>query len=590
MNKQPLLILTLCFILGIVFQDQFFLGRKAVYFLIISGLGIIISLFFHSYFLHVIRNILLGILFFIMGIILHFYNTFLPEAGEIAKDRIEIIFKISRKLNSNEKSRKYEGTVKADNRLFHSLIYIPKENQTLDFKHFYKTKAYVVQPKAPLYDFQFNYARYLNRKNISYQCYTSSEISSVENTDPDGMDKVRQLRLDALKKIDAAAMSGKAKEFLKGIILADRTDMDPDTIQDFSKAGLMHLLAISGTHIVVIFGIFYFMLRRFSPLSKRRYSIIASLVFIWLFAALIGFGNSVLRSCMMLNIYFVYVILQRKPDLLHSLGLSALIILMLDTQQLFDIGFQLSFVAVLGIFWLNQPLLRYFPIQDNYFKKLIFNTISISLSAQLATLPLVLYYFHQFSMVSIVANFVIVPFSEIIIVLSFLMTVLIALNINPDFVSNMYDVVIHLVLKLIHWFAKADFLFFENISMNLIEVLLVFVIVYLSRSFIIKTNFKNTARLMMAVLAFLMIRTGFDIFENKKEEILFYTFGKTKIFSVKRGDKVCFWISDMSDQEKIQRFIINPYCYSRRLSDFQIKTFPQTVQKVVFMNKVYDIE
>ncbi|WP_348521273.1 ComEC/Rec2 family competence protein [Chryseobacterium gallinarum] len=573
-----------------MFQDQFFLGRKAVYFLIISGLGIIISLFFHSYFLHVIRNILLGILFFIMGIILHFYNTFLPEAGEIAKDRIEIIFKISRKLNSNEKSRKYEGTVKADNRLFHSLIYIPKENQTLDFKHFYKTKAYVVQPKAPLYDFQFNYARYLNRKNISYQCYTSSEISSVENTDPDGMDKVRQLRLDALKKIDAAAMSGKAKEFLKGIILADRTDMDPDTIQDFSKAGLMHLLAISGTHIVVIFGIFYFMLRRFSPLSKRRYSIIASLVFIWLFAALIGFGNSVLRSCMMLNIYFVYVILQRKPDLLHSLGLSALIILMLDTQQLFDIGFQLSFVAVLGIFWLNQPLLRYFPIQDNYFKKLIFNTISISLSAQLATLPLVLYYFHQFSMVSIVANFVIVPFSEIIIVLSFLMTVLIALNINPDFVSNMYDVVIHLVLKLIHWFAKADFLFFENISMNLIEVLLVFVIVYLSRSFIIKTNFKNTARLMMAVLAFLMIRTGFDIFENKKEEILFYTFGKTKIFSVKRGDKVCFWISDMGDQEKIQRFIINPYCYSRRLSDFQIKTFPQTVQKVVFMNKVYDIE
>lgn len=582
--------MTLCFILGIVFQDQFFLGRKAVYFLIISGLGIIISLFFHSYFLHVIRNILLGILFFIMGIILHFYNTFLPEAGEIAKDRIEIIFKISRKLNSNEKSRKYEGTVKADNRLFHSLIYIPKENQTLDFKHFYKTKAYVVQPKAPLYDFQFNYARYLNRKNISYQCYTSSEISSVENTDPDGMDKVRQLRLDALKKIDAAAMSGKAKEFLKGIILADRTDMDPDTIQDFSKAGLMHLLAISGTHIVVIFGIFYFMLRRFSPLSKRRYSIIASLVFIWLFAALIGFGNSVLRSCMMLNIYFVYVILQRKPDLLHSLGLSALIILMLDTQQLFDIGFQLSFVAVLGIFWLNQPLLRYFPIQDNYFKKLIFNTISISLSAQLATLPLVLYYFHQFSMVSIVANFVIVPFSEIIIVLSFLMTVLIALNINPDFVSNMYDVVIHLVLKLIHWFAKADILFFENISMNLIEVLLVFVIVYLSRSFIIKTNFKNSARLMMAVLVFLMIRTGFDIFENKKEEILFYTFGKTKIFSVKRGDKVCFWISDMGDQEKIQRFIINPYCYSRRLGDFQIKTFPQTVQKVVFMNKVYDIE
>ncbi len=590
MNKQPLLILTVCFILGILLEDWFVLEQKAVYFLLTTGLGIIISLFFHSYFLHKIRPVLLSLLFFLTGVIIHFYNASSPDIEAIATGKQTIIFKISQKLNSSEKYRKYDGMAEIGNMPFHSLMYVSKGSRELDFKHLYKAKAYIVKTKSPTYDFQFDYAQYLKRKDIGYQCYLSQEISAVENNDLSSMDKVRQFRLDVLKKIDRTEMTGKTKEFLKGIILADRTEIDPDTIQDFNRSGLIHFLAISGTHIVVIFGMFYFILRRFIPLSYRRYTIIVSLVFIWLFAGLIGFGNSVLRSCIMLSVYFVYVILQRKPDLLHSLGLSALIILILDTQQLFDVGFQLSFVAVLGIFWMNQPLLKYFPVQDNYFKKLIFNTITISLSAQLSTLPLVLYYFHQFSLVSIVANCIIVPFSEVIIVFSFLMTVFITFLINPEFLNVIYDTTIQILLKLIHWFAEVDFLFFENIPMNMMEVLSILVIVYFLRPFIIKTNFKNSARLLMTVLAFLLIRTGSDIFENRREEILFYTFNKTRVFSVKMGNKACFWISDVKDRPRVQKFIINPYCYSRRLNDFEIKTFPPTVHKVVFRDKAYDIK
>ncbi|MET3035223.1 ComEC/Rec2 family competence protein [Chryseobacterium sp. NRRL B-14859] len=571
-------------------EDRFALDQKAVYFLLTIGLGIIICLFFHSYFLHKIRPVLLSILFFLTGIVIHFYNASSPDIEAIATGKQTIIFKISQKLNSSEKYRKYDGMAEIGNTPFHSLMYVSKGSRELDFKHLYKAKAYIVKTKSPTYDFQFDYAQYLKRKDIGYQCYLSQEISAVENNDLSSMDKVRQFRLDVLKKIDRTEMTGKTKEFLKGIILADRTEIDPDTIQDFNRSGLIHFLAISGTHIVVIFGMFYFILRRFIPLSYRRYTIIVSLVFIWLFAGLIGFGNSVLRSCIMLSVYFVYVILQRKPDLLHSLGLSALIILILDTQQLFDVGFQLSFVAVLGIFWMNQPLLKYFPVQDNYFKKLIFNTITISLSAQLSTLPLVLYYFHQFSLVSIVANCIIVPFSEVIIVFSFLMTVFITFLINPEFLNVIYDTTIQILLKLIHWFAEVDFLFFENIPMNMMEVLSILVIVYFLRPFIIKTNFKNSARLLMTVLAFLLIRTGSDIFENRREEILFYTFNKTRVFSVKMGNKACFWISDVKDRQRVQKFIINPYCYSRRLNDFEIKTFPPTVHKVVFRDKAYDIK
>ena len=590
LNKEPLLILVLYFILGIFFQDTFLLGKEWIYGVIIINVGILISLFFNTYFLHKIKVILLGILFFGIGVVLHFCNS-LPQKMAIAVNKNEtIVFKISQKLNSTEKYKKYEGIAQLGKNSFNSMVYIPKNHEELDYEHYYKAEAYIAQPQQPQYDFQFNYAHYLKRKNIDYQAYISKNISSIERNDLSFIEQIKQYRAHVLKKIDKTEMSGSTKEFLKGIILADRTEMEAATVQDFNRSGLVHLLAISGTHIVIIFGIFYFLMIRCIPLQFRKYAIIFSLVFIWLFALFIGFGNSVLRSCIMLSVYFMFVLLQRKPDLLHSLALSAFIILILDTQQLFDVGFQLSFMAVLGIFWLNQPLLKYFPRADNYFKKLIFNTITISLSAQLATLPLVLYYFHQFSFVSIAANFIIIPFSELIIVFSFLMTLLIVFGLDFGFIDKLYDDVIQLLLKSIHWFASADMVFIKNISMNLMEVISVLIAIYLLRALILNLNFKNSMNFIIAVLAFMMIRIGCNIIENQKEEVLLHSFSKNKIISIKKGSKVCFWIQDKADREKVLQFIIEPYCSSRRIDHFEIKQIPFSTKKIVFGDHVYDMK
>lgn len=562
-----------------------------MYGMVAISLGILLSFFFNTYILYKTRVVLLGILFFGIGIILHFCNTFSQNSGLSVSNKKElIIFKISQKLNSTEKYKKYEGVAQSGGNNFNALFYIPRDHDELDFKHYYKAESYITQPKQPQYDFQFNYAQYLKRKNIGYQAYISNTIYSAESDDLSFSDKIRQYRLNVLKKIDRTAMSGRSREFLKGIILADRTEMDVGTVQDFNRSGLVHLLAISGTHIVIIFGLFYFLMARFIPLQFRKYAIVSSLVFIWLFAGFIGFGSSVLRSCIMLSVYFIFVLLQRKPDLLHSLSLSAFIILIQDTQQLFDVGFQLSFVAVLGIFWLNQPLLKHFPPADHYFKKLIFNTITISVSAQLATLPLVLYYFHQFSFVSVIANFVIVPFSEVIIVFSFLMTLLIAVNIDFGFIDIFYDHTIQVLLKIIHWFAGADAVLIKNISMNLIEVLSVSIIVYLLRAVILKLNLRNSMNLIIAVLAFITIRTGYNIFENQREEMILHSFSKHKIISVKKGNKVCFWIPDKADRKKVLQFIVDPYCSSRRIHHFEIKPIPFSTKKIVFGDQVYDME
>jgi len=587
LNKQPILILAISFILGIFVQDFFSLDENFVYFIIIFCAFTLAITFLKNYYLHKAKPYLLGFMFFGVGIILHFFNAF--ASGNISVSKNEtIVFKIAKKLNSSEKNRKYEGVIQAGNQTFNAVIYIPKKDKELDFIHYYQAQAYISKPKPPQYDFQFDYSKYLLRKNIEYQCYISDEIAEAERKDLSFTEKFSQKRLEVLQRIDETEMSSKSKEFLKGIILADRTEMDAQTVQDFNRSGLVHFLAISGTHIVVIFGLFYFLLIKILPLSFRKYVVISSLIFIWLFIIFIGFGSSVVRSGLMLSIYFIYNLLQRKTDLLHSLSLSAFIILIFDTQQLFDIGFQLSFCAVLGIYWLNQPILNYFPIQDNWVKKLIFNTISISVSAQLATLPLVLYYFHQFSFISVVANFFIVPFSEAIIVFSFLVTILIALNLDFNFMNAVYDFVINILLTVIHWFADFDLLFHENIPMNVVEVFALFLIVYFLRFFILKPKLKNLTIVLMTVFIFYVLRTGCNFYENQRDEILFHDFSKTQVLSVKKGNNVCFWIEENADHGKMIQFVINPYCSSRRISNYQIKTFPKDVTKVVYNGKIYN--
>lgn len=185
---------------------------------------------------------------------------------------------------------------------------------------------------------------------------------------------------------------------------------------------------------------------------------------------------------------------------------------------------------------------------------------------------------------------IIVPFSELIIVFSFLMTILVALQLDFMLINVIYDTSIQILLKLIHWFADADLLFFSEIPMNLAEVLLLFVVVYRLRPFLLKMNMKNSMGLMAVILIFFMVRTGFYFLENQKDEVLVHHFNKTKVLSVKHGSRACFWIREDGDKEKLITFIVSPYCSSRRIQSMEIKTFPRKVEKVVCNGQIYDLK
>ena len=592
MNKQPLLILWICFIFGILISEKLSLSTALVkVFLSFSFLFLVFS-FLKIHFFFKIKEYVLAIFFLGLGVFaheLHNKKQIFPNFPNSS----EVVFTLDKKLNSNEKNKRYEVKIlKVNDEINHLglVLSVPKEENELDFKHFYKAEIYLNKVKANAQDFGFDYQKYLDRKQIYFQGYAPNSFQVAEKENLTFSEKIKQKRLEILQNIDQAKLSEKSKEFTKGIILADRTEMDRETVEDFSKSGLVHILAISGSHMAIIFWLILLLLKPIFPANFRNVPIVISLIFIWLFAIFIDFGSSVIRSCIMISAYYFYVLLQRKPDLLHAMAISGLAILIFDTNQLFDVGFQLSFIAVFGIFWLNEPILKYLPKPKNNVQNFLVNVVSISIAAQLATLPLVIYYFHQYSLISVIANLVVIPFSEVIIIFALLMTILLGFGFDISWLNALYDSGVQLVLKVIHFFASLDVFFFKNIPMHWSEVIVLFSMIYFLRRFLTRHHLKSLIKVGFLVILFLMLRIGFNYYENSKSEILVHEFFKEKIISVKEKDKVVFFVKNSKNLEKQKKYIIEPYLVARRVNDFKIIFVPQNVKFLVINEKKYSVE
>ena len=591
MNKQPLLICAISFGLGIFFQDKFdfpFWGTVAT--LVLGIVGFLAGFFIRNFFFDRLKSAFLVFLFFGIGIFLHFLNSNSAQNFDFEKNKTtKIVFQLSKKLNSNERNKRYEVEILNFEKPFSAVISIPKEQKELDFLHFYSAEAYLNPTQKPQYDFQFDYQKYLARQNIHYQGFIPSEISFKKKESVSFADKIRQKRLNLLFRIDNSSLQPQNKAILKGIILADRTEIDQEIINHFSKTGLIHILAISGSHMAIIFLMILFVLNPIFSVKYRNIPIYISLAAIWGFAIFIDYGNSVVRSCIMITVYYIMIFLQRKPNLLHSLALAGMMILSIDTQQLFDVGFQLSFLAVFGIFWLYKPITNHYKPLKNRAIRFILNTFSLSLAAQLTTLPLILFYFHQFSIMSVFINVVSIMVSQGFIIFSFIVSILFGIEFTPDWLLEIYDWCASFFLNMVAFFSKTDFSFVENVSIEIPELIILFVLVYLLRSVFEKPNVKTFTHFSFFILLFIFTRILINFYFWKKEETLLHSFFKQNIVSVKQGDKAVFIMSNEADTEKINNFIIKSYITSRRVKNIEIKKVePMTRLKI--NQVVYEIK
>ena len=266
---------------------------------------------------------------------------------------------------------------------------------------------------------QFDYKDYLYKKGVKYQVYLKSDDWLVLNhNDANPIYRfsyfIRDFLLETMKNLGI-----RENEYaVAAAILLGYDDVLPlDLRQQYVAAGAMHILCVSGLHVGVVFMVFSYMLIFLNDKKKSQRIVKQSILFvlIWFYALLAGLAPSILRATIMLSFVIIGNIIDRKGVLLNSLAASAFILLCVNPANLFDIGFLLSYVAVVGIVVLQQPISRLFYFRYKFLNK-IWEITSVTIAAQIATTPFTIYYFHQFPIYFWLSNLFMTPISSVVII------------------------------------------------------------------------------------------------------------------------------------------------------------------------------
>lgn len=260
----------------------------------------------------------------------------------------------------------------------------------------------------------FNFHRYCLFQGITHQLYLLPEEFRITR-------KAAVNDLRYWSSHSSSAIIGLLQRYIPGnstaglaeaLLIGYKNDLDPGLVKTYSNTGTIHIIAISGMHLGLIYGLLLLLL---APLKKKK-GVHAALIItaLWLFSVLAGASPSVLRSALMFTCMIAGRAISRSAGGIHALSLSAFILLCYNPFWLWDAGFQLSYAAVLSILLFMQPLYRLFYF-SNRLPDLIWQLNSVTLSAQLLTLPVSIYHFHQFPVWFLLSNFIAVPLSGLIL-------------------------------------------------------------------------------------------------------------------------------------------------------------------------------
>ena len=282
---------------------------------------------------------------------------------------------------------------------------------------------------------EFNYRRHLAAQHIHSIFTVASASQAMLLSRGEGNRLVAAIVPPVRRFVGAfidRQIGGQPGALLKGLLLGVRGDIDPELREAFAEVGVIHVLAVSGLHVGFIAALLLGLLS-FLRIPNPWRTMLAILG-LFTYALLTGFKPPVLRAAIMATVLLVGALLQRRTNVINSLAVAAMIILTLNPLHLFEPGFQLSFVAVLGIALFSRRVLEIFERRTlNWQEKgkgwpiAVLTLAAVSLSAQLATLPLTAYYFNRLPLYSLPANLLVVPAVQIIVALGFMSTLFAAL-------------------------------------------------------------------------------------------------------------------------------------------------------------------
>jgi competence protein ComEC len=335
---------------------------------------------------------------------------------------------------------------------------------------------------------EFNQKAYLSHQNIYHQHYVKVQnLIRIGNIPPSYVQKILlQLRAYTDSLLSASIPKAQEKAIVLALVLGNKALLTEDLKAAYGRAGAMHVLAVSGLHVGIVYGLLHRLLHR---LYKKRWAKWAvgsfNILCLWSYAGITGLAPSVLRATLMFTLVAIAKLLNKQHHIYNSLAASAFVLLLSNPLLIVSVGFQLSYCAVLGIVYLQPKIARWFKFQ-NRLPQYLWLASSISLAAQLATSPLSIYYFHQFPFYFLVANWVVVPAAFMILSLGLAVLLTSWLPWICKILAFLLEHITYITNRFVFWISSLpnsvwQGLYLEKLSLFLVYAFLISVISFLHK-------------------------------------------------------------------------------------------------------------
>lgn len=381
----------------------------------------------------------------------------------------------------------------------------------VDDELFFYGNPKMVNP--PLNPYQFDYQGYLQKKGIHHQIQLQPNgIVKSKKASKTLFGLASNFREFLIHRLNQYEFGEEELGVIQALLLGKRDDISDATYNDYKNAGAVHILAVSGLHVGIILLLLQFLLRPLERLPKgKQLKIIVVILLLWVFAFVAGLSPSIIRAVTMFSFLAYGMNLNRPVNQFNIIALSIFFILLINPMFLFEVGFQMSYAAVIAIVWI-YPKLQRFWYPESWLVRKTWQLLSVSVAAQLGVLPLSLFYFHQFPALFFISNLVIIPFLGIILGLGILVLLLASLKGLPNFLIVAYNFLIQTMNSVVGWVAKQEGFVFRDIPFDALQLVLGYALIFGLILTLSKPKFKNLALLFMSIIGL----TGYGIYNQWK--------------------------------------------------------------------------
>lgn len=416
--------------------------------------------------------------------------------------------------------------------------------------------------KSPSNPEAFDFKKFLSRKHIYAQAFVPPSSIRLLGKAPKSrlLNQAYTLRSGASNIIDKHLTSPSENAIAKALILGRKDHLSPELSEAYAAAGAMHVLAVSGLHVGIVYLIVLLLFGWLQRLGNtgRYFFGLTCLLCIWMYAMVTGLSPSVLRAGTMFSILIIGQISYKDGNVYNSLGIAAFILLLFEPSLTFSVGFQLSFAAVFGIVYL-QPKIYCLFISRFWIIDKIWTISAVSIAAQLATLPLSLYYFHQFPTYFLLANVFVIPAAFIQLFLGLLM-----IGIDPIFndFASWVAFCLHYIIRLtntgIAFIHQLPYSQITWIHIDLLQVILAYAI---ALTFFAGLYYRASKTWLLSV-ALVFVWIGWDLYLNFqqsiKHELVFYDLNGSTAIDHIHGHHAQLHLDSIA-MASMPSYAINPY-------------------------------